>query len=216
MRARLSVVVVARVLSAVLVTGAMAACLPSERPARGGVSPTTPFVDAFDDGDLRGRYFLQGGSWRVVDGALTTLGDRNLPLWLDLALPKNVRIEVDVTSMATAVDAKVEVFGDGVRHESGYIVIVGGWNNTLSGIARLDEHERGRVMNRTHHEQGRTYHLVVQRVDGATLELLVDGERVASYRDAAPLWGPGHDRFAFSGWESEVTFDHLKITALPD
>jgi hypothetical protein len=192
------------------------ACLPGDRAARGVVTATTPFVDEFDDADLGDRYFAQGGSWRVVRGALTTLGDHNLPLWLDVTLPKNVRIDVDVTSASTAVDMKVELFGDGVRHESGYIAIVGGWNNTLSGVARLDEHERARVMNRTRYEQGRTYHLAVQRTDGATVELFVDGDKVASYRDKAPLYGPGNDRFAFSGWESEVTFDHLKITALPD
>jgi hypothetical protein len=194
----------------------MGGCLPGERPARGAVDASSPFVDEFDDVDLGRRYFAQGGSWRVVRGALTTLGDRNLPLWLDVKLPKNVRVEVDATSASTAVDMKIEIFGDGVRHESGYIVIVGGWNNTLSGIARLDEHEKGRSMSRTKHEQGRTYHLTVQRTDGATVELFVDGDKVASYRDPAPLVGPGNDRFAFSGWESEVTFDHLKITALPD
>jgi hypothetical protein len=191
-------------------------CLPGDRPARAAVTVAAPFVDDFDDAALGDRYFAQGGSWRVVGGALTTLGDRNLPLWLDVTLPRNVRIDVDATSASTAVDIKVEVFGDGVRHESGYVAVVGGWNNTLSGVARLDEHEKARVMTRTRHEQGRTYHLTVQRTDGATVELFVDGDKVASYADKQPLYGPGNDRFAFSGWESEVTFDHLKITALPD
>lgn len=201
---------------AALVTSSTGGCLPHDRAARGAVTASSPFVDEFDDVDLGDRYFAQGGSWRVVRGALTTLGDRNLPLWLDESLPRNVRVDVDVTSASTAVDMKVELFGDGVRHESGYIVIVGGWNNTLSGIARLDEHEKARVMNRTKYEQGRTYHLTAQRTDGATVELFIDGDKVASYRDQTPLYGPGNDRFAFSGWESEVTFDHLKITALPD
>ncbi|MBM4282696.1 MAG: hypothetical protein FJ137_18750 [Deltaproteobacteria bacterium] len=218
MRARFAALVVlpSPVLAAVLIASTAVGCLPGERPARRAVTATAPFVDDFDDPALRDRYFVQGGSWRVVDGALSTLGDRNLPLWLDVALPKNVRVELDVTSLSSAVDAKVELFGDGVRHESGYVAILGGWNNTLSGIARLDEHEKAKVMNRSRFEQGRTYHLVVQRTDGATIELFVDGDKVASYHDKEPLCGPGHDRFAFSGWESEVTFDHLKITALPD
>ena len=201
---------------AVVLASSVAGCLPGDRPARRAVTETSPFGDEFDDFDLGGRYFVQGGSWRVVRGALTTLGDRNLPLWLDVALPRNVRIDLDATSSATAVDIKVELFGDGVRHESGYVAVVGGWNNTLSGIARLDEHEKMRVMSRTRFEQGRTYHVTVQRTDGATVELFVDGEKVATYRDKRPLHGPGNDRFAFSGWESEVAFDHLTITALPD
>ena len=34
-----------------------------------------------------------------------------------------------------------EFCGDGVRHESGYINILGGWGNTLAIIAKEDEHE---------------------------------------------------------------------------
>ncbi|MGZ3458496.1 MAG: hypothetical protein ACXU86_08310, partial [Archangium sp.] len=33
-----------------------------------------------------------------------------------------------------------EIFGDGSDHASGYVLIHGGWNNSLSIIARLDEH----------------------------------------------------------------------------
>jgi hypothetical protein len=204
-------VAVVAIAAAVVVAGGAPACMPHEAPVRGAL----PFVDDFSDAALGRRYFMQGGSWRVVDGALTTLGDRNLPLWLDVPLPRDVRIEFTVTSSSPAVDAKVEVFGDGVRHESGYVVVLGGWSNTLSGIARRDEHERGRVMHKTRFEQGRRYRVVVERRDGRSLVFSVDDAVVARYDDADPLSGPGHDRFAFSGWESEVAFDDLRITPLP-
>ena len=182
---------------------------PAEAPA--GVA----VVDDFRDPDLAGRYHLQGGTWRVVDGALSTLGDRNLPLWLRAPLSRNVRIEFTSVSTTPAVDMKVEVFGDGIRHESGYIVIVGGWNNTLSGIARLDEHEAKRVMKRSRHEANRRTRWRIERTDGRTLRLFVDDVEVAAYADPEPLYGPRNNRFAFSGWESEVTFDDLQITPLP-
>ena len=35
-------------------------------------------------------------------------------------------------------DIKFEVFGDGAKHESGYIAIFGGWQNRLNIIARLE------------------------------------------------------------------------------
>jgi len=190
----------------------LSACLPtfpSTTPAASAV------VDDFSDADLSARYNVQGGSWRVVDGALSTLGDRNLPLWLRAPLSKNVRIQFSSRSQSPAVDMKVEVFGDGIRHESGYIVIVGGWNNTLTVIAKQDEHEPTRVTKRTRLEANRTYQWTVERTDGKTLRLLLDGEEVVRYVDEEPLFGPRHSRFAFSGWESAVTFDDLRITPLP-
>lgn len=187
-------------------------CLPTFPPSS---PPTAAVVETFSDADLTGRYHVQGGTWRVVDGALSTLGDRNLPLWLRAPLSKNVRIEFTSTATSPVLDMKVEVFGDGIRHESGYIVVVGGWNNTLSGIARLDEHEGQRVMRRTRFEAGVKHRWRIERTDGKTLRLFLNGEELAAYVDDKPLFGPRNDRFAFSGWESEVTFDDLTITPLP-
>ncbi|MBI1948037.1 MAG: hypothetical protein HYS27_20265 [Deltaproteobacteria bacterium] len=173
-----------------------------------------PFHDEFERGALGARY-RAAGSWRVVDGALSSLGDHNQPLWLEVALANNVRVEFTAWSRSPAVDTKIEIFGDGLRHESGYIVILGGWQNTISAIARLDEHERGRVELKKKWEQGRRYRWTVQRTDGKTLELLIDGERVLAYADPAPLFGPRNDRLAFTSWESEVFYDDLVITPLP-
>ena len=91
-------------------------------------------------------------------------------------------VEFTTLSRSPAVDTKIEIFGDGVRHESGYIVIFGGWNNTISTIARLDEHERGRKEMRRGRETDRLYHWTVQRTDGKTVELFIDGEKVRLVR----------------------------------
>lgn len=193
---------------AALVSGGCLPALPtSEAPVH--------FSDTFERADLGPRYRMRGGSWRVEDGALRTLGDHNQPLWLDVPLARNARVEFTATSRSPSVDMKVELYGDGMRHESGYVVILGGWKNTITAIARRDEHQRGRAEIRRSWEANRQYRWKLQRIDGKTLELFIDGERVLAYEDFAPLHGPGNDRLAFTSWESDVTYDDLVITPLP-
>lgn len=180
----------------------------------GNDAAPAPFADDFNR-DALGPHYRAAGSWRIVDGALSSVGDHNQPLWLDVALAKNVRVEFTAWSRSPAVDTKIEIFGDGLRHESGYIVILGGWQNTISTIARLDEHERTRVELRKKWQVDRRYRWTVQRTDGKTLELFIDGERVLAYDDGAPLGGASNNRLAFTSWESEVFYDDLVITPLP-
>lgn len=104
---------------------------------------TVPFSDDFSDqSHITANYFSTGGLWRIEDGWLLSPGVKNNPLWLKADLPQNVSIEFDCKSMSPEGDIKVEVFGDGTDHASGYVLIHGGWNNSLSIIARRDEHGR--------------------------------------------------------------------------
>lgn len=100
-----------------------------------------PFQDEFKDSStVSQNYWSTGGHWRVVDGWLLSPGVKNNPLWLKAKLPQNVAVEFDARSQSPEGDIKVEIFGDGTDHASGYVLIHGGWNNSLSIIARLDEH----------------------------------------------------------------------------
>jgi hypothetical protein len=178
--------------------------------------PETLFTDAFDRDVLGPRYRKQGGTWDIEGGALHSSGEHNIPLWLDAALPRNAKVEITAWSKSNSVDTKVEIFGDGTRHESGYIAILGGWNNTITTIARLDEHEKTRVEVRRSWEKNKKYRWTVERTDGKTLRLLIDGQEVLAYVDRDPLVGNRNDRFAFTNWESDVYYDDLVVTALPD
>jgi hypothetical protein len=102
-----------------------------------------PYQDDFSDpSTVQKRYWSTGGLWRVVDGQLLCPGVKQNPLWLKAKLPQNVVVEFDARSQSPEGDIKVEIFGDGSDHASGYVLIHGGWNNTLSIIARRDEHGR--------------------------------------------------------------------------
>jgi hypothetical protein len=109
-----------------------------------GAAPTTtevPFSDTYEDPmTVSKNYFSTGGHWRTVQGWLFSPGVKNNPLWLKAKLPQNVSVEFDVKSQSQEGDIKCEIFGDGTDHASGYVLIHGGWNNSMSVIARLDEH----------------------------------------------------------------------------
>ncbi|HZZ84879.1 MAG TPA: hypothetical protein VFE30_10105 [Anaeromyxobacteraceae bacterium] len=176
------------------------------------------FEDRFERSRLGPGWHTTGGHWRIVRGELFAPGPKNNPLWLELALPREVAIEFDARSETgtgdRAGDIKFEVFGDGRDHASGYVCVFGGWGNQLSAIARLDEHGQDRKERRDRKVViGRTYHMRVER-RGNALRWLVDGAPFLSFDDPAPLSGAGHDRFGFSGWEADTFFDNLRIAPL--
>ena len=172
-----------------------------------------PFTDDFERAELGETWRATGGHWTIDDGAAFSSGAQNQPLFLEVALPPDVVVEVDVTSDTRTVDAKVELMTDGRRHQTGYIFILGGWDNTIATIARLDEHERGRAEKRPTGVVGRrTYRWRIEK-KGGHLRWLIDGEPYLERTDPAPLDGPGHDRLAFSNWLNQVRYDDLRIWA---
>lgn len=188
------------------------------------------------------NFWSTGGLWRTVNGELLSPGVKNNPLWLKASLPQNVAVEFDARSMSPEGDIKCEIFGDGSDHATGYVLIHGGWNNSVSIIARLDEHgmslgalqaeaqrrggtdvvqtgvftpnTRMRVEAAPYPVQiGRTYHWRIER-RGGLITWFIDGSKFMEFNDPYPLAGKGHDRFGFSSWEAQLYFDNLKIEPL--
>ena len=154
------------------------------------------------------------GSWRIEDGWLVGQDIKNDPLWWTGKLPDKARVEFDAQAMSEVGDLKVEIFGDGVHHESGYIVIFGGWGNSLDVIARLDEHGADRRAQRTRGViPNKTYRWALERSDGE-LRWYLDDELVMAYPDERPLRGTGHRGFAFNDWAAPVRFDNVVVYRL--
>jgi hypothetical protein len=200
--------------------GAFAAAPPPPpEPAAG------PFADDFDRAQL-------GPDWLATDPAAVTLAGsalvvqnaHNHPVWLRRPLPDDAVIEFDAWTDSPDGDMKVEVYGDGrsfaqgplggAYDATGYVLVMGGWKNSLSAIARRHEHADDRVVrSEPRVEPGRKYHWTIRRQGGA-LSWSIDGQPFLNLNDPQPLRGPGQRFFGFSGWESQVHFAHLRIRPL--
>lgn len=196
---------------------AVLGCTPQGDPAIGAKG----FHDEFERTELGESWNNTGASYAIRDGKLRIKGARNKPLWLRRTLPRDVRVEFEVRSESPEGDIKVELFGDGVSKAekasytaSGYVVIFGGWNNSLNAIARMDEHGNDRAVGPTYKVvQGQTYPMKIER-RGATIRAWAGARELASMTDPDPLVGVGHDHFGFNDWQSELWFDNLRITPL--
>ena len=195
----------------------LAACKVKDPPP-----VTETWKDTFERSEIGRDYYKSGPGYEIVNGMLSARGAHNHPLWLRKKLPRDVRIELDAWSNEERGDIKVEVFGDGRSYDpdagrymaTGYELIFGGWFNSKSIIARLDEHGKDVVENTTLHVQPtRHYHWRIERI-GNKLSWFVDGQLFLEYADPNPLEGVGHEYFGFNNWESDTWFDNLVITPL--
>jgi hypothetical protein len=185
---------------------------------------TAPFLDSFDRAELGAAWRDTGGNYRIVDGKLVARDAYNHPAWLRKRLPRDVTVELDVQSQSDAGDIKIELFGDGESFDpdragyvsTAYVLIFGGWHNSLSVICRNDEHGEGRKAARSDGrvEKSRTYRFSVTRKAGR-IDWKVDGAPFLDWTDPQPLEGAGHEYLAVNDWEAEVRFDNLSIRPAP-
>jgi hypothetical protein len=203
-------------------------------PSSDGEILSAPFRDNFDRATLGADWNATSNAWQIQNGALCARDARNHPAWLLRRLPVNARIEFDATSNSPDGDLKVEVWGDGrsfatstsYSNATSYILVFGGWKNSLHVLARLDEHKSDRLVIKIDPDsddprehpvsEGQTYHFKVERVDGATLRWSVDDIELHAFSDPEPLAGPGHEHLGFNDWSVPVCFDNLSVTPLED
>jgi hypothetical protein len=189
----------------------VSACSIEKRPAGGA------YADEFST--LSADWKSTGANYRIKDGELVIDHAYNHPLWLTKPIPRDAVIELDAWSNDDAGDIKLEAWGDGKSfaqttsyRATSYVFIFGGWRNSLSAIARMDEHAADRkVRNDVKVEKGKKYHFRISR-KGNLIDWQIDGKPFLSMNDPSPLDGPDHAYLGFNNWEVELHFDNLKIT----
>ncbi|NOZ00985.1 MAG: hypothetical protein GXP54_03745 [Deltaproteobacteria bacterium] len=201
------------ILLAVMAVGACA-CKSRQRarlnPKTGTTGGVLVFSDDFERTEIGKDWLNRSGKWVIKDGMLHGQNDRNEGIWLNTPVPDRFRIEFDARADSAEGDLKFEVCASEQHHQTGYIVIMGGWNNSLSIIARLNEHGTDRLESDMRGETGRVYHMMAVRTDRSLL-WYVDGKLALTFEDEDPL----HGRFfAFNDWSAPVAFDNLKIFQL--
>jgi hypothetical protein len=180
--------------------------------------------DDFERDGVGENYFSTGDGYAVKNGALSAKGAHNHPLWLRAKLPRDIRVEFDAWSTDKRGDIKIELFGDGRSFDkdggaymaTGYELIFGGWSNSRSIIARLDEHAPDvvqRVAPRV--EPNQRYRWRIDR-KANQLNWYIDDmtNPFLQLVDARPLEGAGHEYLGFNNWETDTWFDNLVISPL--
>jgi hypothetical protein len=199
-----------------LVLGAAAGCGKSKKKKRAEASTegltggVLVFSDDFERPELGADWLARSGRWKIRDGRLNISNDKNEGAWLNQPLPERVRVEFDAVANTDEGDLKFEIFATEQRHQTGYIVILGGWRNTVSIIARLNEHGEDRLEADAKAVKGRVHHLTAVRTDNS-LRWYVDGNLVLKFDDEEPIRGT---YFAFNDWAADVSFDNLRIYKL--
>ncbi|TNF29769.1 MAG: hypothetical protein EP329_14960 [Deltaproteobacteria bacterium] len=156
--------------------------------------------------------------WRIENGWLHATQPENAGAWLMKLLPEGpTRVEFTARSEPKADgsfpgDLKCEIFATEPRHEAGYSVINGGWNNTLDVIARLGEHGKDRLAQNARPVIQSTAHRWAIVRSEQKVYFFRDGELVMTYTDEAPV--PGR-YFGFNNWASNAYFDDVAVYRLP-
>ncbi|EYF01324.1 hypothetical protein [Chondromyces apiculatus] len=194
--------------------------------------PQAAFLDDFERAELGAEWNALSPRWKIVSGRLCARGARNKGVWLRRALPVNAVVEFDAIAESETGDLKAEVWGDGQSGATGtsytdatsYLVILGGWKNTMHVLARMDEHGEDRFEVEVDPESdderarpvspGQVYRFRVERSDGRTVRWSVNGISYFELADPEPLAGRGHEHLGFNNWDAPVCFDNVRVSPL--
>jgi hypothetical protein len=180
------------------------------------------FEENFDSGVLSSDWTQQGKAWYCVTGLLGTseaylkdTQDKGWGCWLRRELPEYARIEFDINLVGRGAVMVCELYATPTQGATspagtGYKLMFGEKGTARPVIQRgMTSLTSGGVnTNPVTARAGRTHHIVVQRVDGQTLEWFIDGSLHARARDGDPKRGGW---LGFQYEDGMVLVDHVRV-----
>ena len=182
-----------------LTQGALGQAAPANDPAV-AQGWTLQFSDDFNRGMLNPGgldlaapdWQVLSGKWRIENGMLC--GESDAIIALLRRLPGDQRLEFDAVAQDNVCDLSATLStSERSGFRGGYFFGFGSNNNTVSKLlvkGREVKRSDGRIV------PGKLHHVICQR-EGNVLTHIVDGKVIATYNDAQPLTGPGHDVVGF-------------------
>ncbi len=171
------------------------------------------YSNDFSNGSIGSEWKNEGGDWKIVDGKMTSRKALNKDLVLNIEMPAEAIIELDMVSHSEAIDFKFRAWGDkrGPLHDGAYHFLLGAWKNKMSTIAPFGEHDERRVKKTpTELVINKWYKVKVVRSKGV-IDMFLDGVKYMSYQDTEPLDKNFFKYFSFANWKSDCEYDNLKI-----
>ncbi|MCW8129131.1 MAG: hypothetical protein KIS92_01995 [Planctomycetota bacterium] len=173
--------------------------------------------DAFDREALGDDWVPEEGTWKTggADGGVTGTPGTKYPdsfLWTKQSFKGDLVVEFEAECLsAPAHDINVVLNGRAPNYPDEkpmYLMGVGGWDNTQSGIERAPEYKLKALTELFTIEKARVYKVLAARL-GSKLYLFVDGKLIVSAGDPDPL--PAEGQVALHVYKSTVKFRNVVI-----
>ena len=175
------------------------------------------YATDFSGDSLGKQWEVSAGQASVVNGELVLSSEKQhaeIILLEPRFLSSGVRMEFEAYVAEKSPLSDLTAFINARKTKdacaSAYLFQFGAEQNTVNRVRRL-----GQIVESTESTQPlldyhQVYYIVVEN-DRGQISFEIDGQRVLTWTDAQPLWGPDQCHIGLYTWESEIRIKHLKI-----
>ncbi len=145
-------------------------------------------------------------------------------LWLSIAVPDNVRLEINFSWESAAQVDGFDIFFDAApkrwterwHNPPGYVIQFGGYGGVFNFLARLDNCGPAIPMESAPFKYQKQHHAQIER-QGDTVSVRLDNGEGFSHTTPFPFPANGHGRIGFRTWSpAGVQIKHIRVVQLKE